>query len=177
MKTLTLYHGTNNYFDEFSTDFLSTADSIDQYGSGFYFYSVPSKTSLHGDLRITAKVEVNKIIDVVKYKKVSMKVIESLLLASPNFDFIIENFGETSYYGLSSVLRQAIKSYKNYDVIECLNAIGNDFYDKKDTHILLSKYAELTGYNAIHVKHRDIYVILTKKQITIESCVDINEEE
>jgi len=176
MKTLTLYHGTNDIFDEFSNDFLSGDDSIDQYGSGFYFYTTPAKTALHGYIRVTATVTINKTINVSKFKRVPLDVVESLICVAPDMESVLENFGDINQLGFDKVLKIAVKSYRDLDVIDCLNSIGNDFFHKKDTHILLSKYAKLTGYDALYVKERNIYVILTKKQISITNVISIDEE-
>lgn len=169
MKKLELYHGTNNDFEEFGNDFLSTSDSIDQYGSGFYFYDTPSKTCLHGDIRVVASVEINKLLTykTINKKRIPVKIIERLLLAAPGFNEKLENFGEVDFEGFNKVFKEAVSSYKNIDILECLNCIGNDFYEGDETYILLSKYAELTGYNALYVEERDIYVVFTKKQIEI----------
>ena len=55
-----LYHGTNTLFDEFSNEYLCMETAIDQYGSGFYFYSDKSKTAMHGGLRVYADVTIKK---------------------------------------------------------------------------------------------------------------------
>jgi len=64
MKNKILYHGTNAVFSEFSNDYLSTEDSIDQYGSGFYFYDIPSKAALHGGWILECDVTINKLVKI-----------------------------------------------------------------------------------------------------------------
>jgi len=176
-KPITLYHGTNEMFEEFSNNFLSTDKSIDQYGSGFYFYSMASKTVLHGYLRVTAKVTINKAISHASNKKLTRDQIETLLLTSPSFDDRILNFGDTEYEGMDKVLKSAVKTYSTLSILDCLNCIGNDFFESGDTHLLLSKFVKLTGIDCITDLSRDIYVILTKKQIEIISCNNADDED
>lgn len=178
MKVKTLYHGTNTWFEEFSNDFLGTENSIDQYGSGFYFYEMASKTTLHGDLRVTAKVEINKSMEYSQViDPIDSDFVESLILESPDLEYKLENWGDLEYEGFDNVLETAINGYTGYtDYISLLNVIGNDFFDGKDTHILLKKFVKMTGIDCFTDSKRGIYVILTKRQIEIQSVTHEEED-
>lgn len=167
-----LYHGTNTEFEEFSNEFLSSENSIDQYGSGFYFYSDKSKTALHGSLRVYADVTIKKSVEHTTKIKLTRKNIEAMILACPNLEYCLENYGEIDYEGFDKVLKRAVDSYMGLHFLDCLNCLGNDFFPGKDCHILLSKFAEIKGIDCITDKSRYIYVILTKKQITIKKVVN-----
>lgn len=157
-------------FDEFDQTLIGGKEAIDQYGSGIYFFNTPDRTIRHGNIRITAVVEIGKTIDVNKVyrRRLSRETVERLILASPDFDDKIRNCGDVDYYGVTKVLYEIIPNYRDLDYVSMLNTIGNDFYSPEDTYILLKRFAELTGYNCIVNKELGIYNILTVDQITIK---------
>lgn len=166
--TKTLYHGTDSFFEEFSTDFISGKCSIDQYGSGFYFFDTPLKTMRYGNTIVECAVEVSKILEFNKSRRRFNPIqVESLLLSCPYLPEKLDNVNDVDFYGFDSVLREAIKLYSGNDFVHGLNCIGNDFFDPKDTHILLSRFVEITGFDCIRDKELGIYNILTKKQINV----------
>jgi hypothetical protein len=167
-KRKILYHGSNASFDEFSTDYLSMKDSIDQYGSGFYFFDKKSKTPLYGEICYTVEAEIQKILYTHKKFYLYYDDVEFLLLAAPDLDDRLNNFGDVDYYGFDKVLADAIHAYAGQDAITILNTIGNDFYSPEDTHLLLKKFIEITGYDCVVNKERGIWVILSKQQLTIK---------
>ena len=165
-----LYHGTNFHFDEFDESKLCSDCSIDQYGSGFYFFDSPAPTIRYGNIIVECSVEICKIVEVndpTYLSSISKMNIERLLLASPSLDDRLNNIDDVEYTGFDNVLKQAIALYSTKDVLHTLNCIGNDFYEKEDTYILLKKFAEITGYNCVRDSKSGIWNILTKKQITI----------
>ena len=172
-----LYHGTDAWFDKFSDEFLSSSDSIDQYGSGFYFYGNKSKTTLHGNHCIKCKVKINKSIEHNTMRKISKSIIERLIIVSPTLDSTLDNFGDIENDGFEKVLRIAVESYKHLDMLSCLNSIGNDFFPGKSVASLLRKFALITGIDCITDKERDIYVILTASQIRILEHFNLQEDE
>jgi len=177
MKNKILYHGTNAVFSEFSNDYLNTEDSIDQYGSGFYFYDNPSNATLHGGWILECDVTINKSIKIQSMsikRTVSRDIIQSLICASPYLEDTLENFGDISYLGFDKVFKQTVDQYWKHqgDQIDLLNCIGNDFFQPKDTHLLLSKWVKLGGFDTVYVKERNIYIILTKQQIHIKNVIN-----
>ena len=171
-----LYHGTNTLFTEFGNDYLCTEKSIDQYGSGFYFYSNPSKTVLHGSLRIYANVDINNCIEWDTKYILNRDIVTGLILCSPNIDNRLLDHGDIEWEGFDNVLEKAIDCYCGIDFLDCLNTIGNDFFNGDETYILLNKFIELTGIDCITDTKRDIYVVLSKKQIDIEMIEDYETE-
>jgi hypothetical protein len=166
--TKILFHGTNTLFDEFSTDYISGKCSIDQYGSGFYFFDTPAKTMRYGNIIMECAVEVNKILEFNKSRRrFTVSQIKSLLLSCPYLSEKLENVNDIDFYGFDSVLNEAIHLYAGNDYVHGLNCIGNDFFESTDTHILLSKFVEITGFDCIRDKELGIYNILTKKQINV----------
>ena len=164
-----LYHGTNVTFENFDNKFIGTSSSIDQYGSGFYFFDNPDDTRGYGDITVTVDAEINKPILWENRKKhlLTRPLVKKLISVCPDLKDKLSNFGDIEWEGYNSVLKTAIDSYVDMNVIDGLNAIGNDFFDFEDTHILLSKFVKETGYNAIIDTTTGIYVILTVNQIKI----------
>ena len=167
----TLYHGTKFYFEEFDSSKLCSDCSIDQYGSGFYFFDTPAPTMRYGDIIVECQVEVTRILDVdpdsKSIRKITWNDIERLILACPYLEEKLNNVDDVEYIGFSNVLKQAVNLYSTKDVLHTLNCIGNDFFNKDDTHILLSKFAEITGIDCIRNEKFGIWNILTKTQINI----------
>lgn len=167
-----LYHGTDSLFEDFSNEFLCTKDSLDQYGSGFYFYDTPGKTVLHGSMRVTVEVEICKSIEHTDRWCSTADDIESLILKAPDLENRLSDFGDIDWEGFDEVLSMTINSYTGRDFYtNTLNTLGNDFFDPEDTHILLNAFVKMTGINCITDSERGIYVILDKSYINIISTI------
>jgi hypothetical protein len=166
-----LFHGTNSHFDKFDPLYLNTENSIDQYGSGFYFYDCIAPTIRHGGNVVFAKCHIEKILDIDEsYKhKLSRDQIEILILQSPELDLCLTNFGDVEFESYDKVLNRAIDLYLNMDIVHTLNIIGNDFFKNKNVHILLKKFIELTGFNCFQKKFIEysIWVFLDANDIEI----------
>lgn len=170
-----LYHGTNAVFDEFRNEFVSTKNSIDQYGSGFYFYSVKSKTVLHGDLRVYADVDIKNPMEYDNDFELGYDDIHSLLYLSLDLEERLWDFGDIDYDGFDNVLDSAVNAYCDYQFLDMLNAMGNDFFDGYEA-ILLEGFKKLTGVDCITDTERDIYVVLDKSQINITKVIHEQED-
>lgn len=171
-ETVNLYHGTNADFEEFENDYICTEDSVDQYGSGFYFYDEEnsSKTVLHGDIQVKVKALIKNSIDFESDElELTKNQIYSLICASPDLENRLWNFGDIDFEGFDNVLESAINTHIGIHWLDSLNMIGNDFFDGKDTHILLSWFAKETGFNCITDKKRGIHVMLKKSDFQIVS--------
>lgn len=166
-----LFHGTNSHFNKFDPLYLNTENSIDQYGSGFYFYDSIAPTIRHGDNVIFANCYIKKILDINKsYKyKLTRDQIETLILQSSELDLCLTNFGDVEFESYDKVLNQAIDLYLDIDIIHTLNVIGNDFFKDRNISILLKKFIEITGFNCFQKKFTEysIWVFLDANDIEI----------
>ena len=169
MKNITLYHGTDVLFDEFDNKFISGKCSIDQYGSGFYFFDNPAKTVRYGNIIVECNVSLMKVLDFHKQprKGITRMDVERMILAAPDLEEKLNNVNDVEYYGFDKVLREAIGLYSTGDVVHTLNCIGTDFFAPEETHILLDKFTELTGYNCVCDKELGIYNVFTKRHIRV----------
>lgn len=170
MNFVNLYHGTDQDFEEFENSVLSSENSIDQYGSGFYFYNEEnsSKTSLHGGIQIRVRAWLE---NPIKHDDNSLKLtkdqIHSLLCASPDLDYKLENFGEVDFDGFDKVLDIAVLTYYENHWLDTLNMIGNDFFEPESTYLLLKEFFKQTGHNCITDEKRGIIVMLRKSDFEI----------
>ena len=167
-----LYHGTDKDFEKFDKNLLGGSDAIDQYGSGFYFYSVKSKTAMHGSLRLYCNVDINKAIAHDDQLELSFDQIHSLLCACPDLEDKLSNFGDIDYDGFDEVLTMAANQYCDMPFLDSVNMIGNDFFNNNDVHLLLTAFVKETGIDCITDLSRDIYVILTAQQIDITKSIN-----
>lgn len=166
----TLFHGTNGDFVEFSNDFLSTDNSNDQYGSGFYFFDEDNINSCphYGNNIIEVDATINKSIEYDSNYKMPPKVIAKLIKSSPFLKDSLENFGDIKYEGIKNVFIKAVNTYtQSGNFLDILNMIGNDFYSPKTTFYLLAEFTELTGIDCITDLKYGIHVILNKSQIKV----------
>lgn len=172
----TLYHGSNNYFEEFSNAVLSGKDSLDQYGSGFYFYDEVSRTSLHGGIVYTVRADITNPIEWDTQEELSSDVVWGLICAAPDLEGRLAGHGDVEYEGFDEVLERAVACYEGISPLEALNMIGNDFYDAEDIWRLLNKFVKLTGSNCVTCKERNIYVMLRKVDFEITGIRELEEE-
>lgn len=175
-----VYHGSNVYFEDFSNDYICTENSIDQYGSGFYFYDTPDRTSRHGDLIMVTEITVRKALEINSTNKFyfNFHQIEELILKSPDVDNCLENFGDIKYESYDHVLSRAAETYVYQDIVVSLNCIGNDFFrSSKSTHLLLKSFIEMTGFNCIYSKEFGIYVMLNKDDTRIIEITSLEDLE
>ena len=171
-----LYHGTNSLFDEFDNRYLCTNDSIDQYGSGFYFYDSPAPTVKYGNLCVIVNTEDLKTIEYDSQIELDEDTVFRMIVESPEFEFRLEDHGDIEYEGFNNVLNQTVKRYKG-NFLDQLNAIGNDFYSPENTYILLRKFKKLTGINCITDKKYRIYVMMDNRDIEILKVITLEEME
>ena len=169
MDFIYLYHGTDSDFDEFSNDYLCTEKSIDQYGSGFYFYNENhnSETIKYGGIQVKVRAWIDNSIEWDAVSFLTENQLYSLICKAPNLEYKLSDWGEIEFEGFDNVLQKAINAYKNIPFLECLNAIGNAFYDSEDTYILLSEFVKETGFNCITDLKHGIYVMLRKTDFEI----------
>jgi len=174
-----LYHGTNVIFDKFDPEFLNIEKSIDQYGSGFYFYDSIAPTIRHGDNVIFANCHIKKMLNIDKvYKyKLTRNQIETLIIQSPILDDCLTNFGDIERENFNKILNRTVNTYQDMDMLYTLNVIGNDFFQGKYASILLKKFIKLTGFNCFQKKFTNIsiFVMLDADDIEIEKIVPFNE--
>ncbi len=166
-----LYHGTDKSFFKFDKTLMGGSDAIDQYGSGFYFYSCKSKTAMHGGLRLYCNVDITKALPHDDDFELSFDQIHSLICNCPDLDDRLWNFGDIDYEGFDEVLENAVHQYCDMQFLDCLNMLGNDFFPE-NVHILLSAFVKETGIDCITDLSRDIYVILTSQQIDITKSIN-----
>lgn len=124
-----LYHGSPNKFLHFSYDYIGGDKSVDQEGPGFYLttsyedakrYSSPDG----GIARVSAKLR-----RTVPLKgRPKLELIQDLILAAPNLDDTLTNWGETR----SEALRAAWTSIVEYNngPHDAYQIVWVDFYHK-----------------------------------------------
>ena len=174
-----LYHGTNAIFDKFDPAFLNIEKSVDQYGSGFYFYDSIAPTIRFGDNVVFADCHIKKILDINKSHKYKLTrdQVETLIIQSPILDDCLTNFGDIENESFDKILNCAVNTYQDMDMLYTLNVIGNDFFRGKYTSILLKKFIELTGINCFQKKFIDlsIFVMLDANDIEIVKTVPFSQ--
>ena len=164
-----LYHGTDHDFNEFSNEYLSTNDSIDQYGSGFYFYGKKMKhrTFYHGSIQMKVKAWIEKSIEHDSELKYTEDQIYSYICSCEDLENRLWDFGDIETDGFDKVLDYAVSLYMEDHWLDCLNKIGNDFFPGSSVKLLLNKFVKETGINCITDSERDIFVILRKSDLEI----------
>lgn len=171
-----LYHGTNSIFSKFNPKFLDSDGSNNQYGSGYYFYDNIEYAYNYGNNIIIVNCDIKNILnfDSNDYK-LNFNQVKKLILKSPELNNCLENYGDINNESFSKILNRTINLYHNIDnIIHLLNIVGNDFFKKENTHILLKEFIKITKFNCIEKKFENnfsIYVMLNEEDINITKII------
>jgi len=155
------YHGTDADFHTY--DYAHVGKGNDSYGAGFYFTNRPDVASMYANIkdkpdspnvhRVHLRVE--KPIypeDETPFKR---EHIQKLIMAAPDHEESLGNFGDVGYSGYRRVLNDAVDSYAELGKFHAMNALGNDFYHGHAGK-LIDNIKKITKHDAVIVQHPDI---------------------
>ena len=158
-KPMSFYHGTNSDFHTY--DYAHVGKGNDVYGSGFYFTNKPEVASMYATMdsnegsnihKVHLKVE--KPIDPDDEKPFRRDHIQKLIMAAPNHEDSLMNFGDVKYHGYRNVLNDATDSYAELSKMDAMNALNNDFY-REHEGTFLENLKKITKHDAVIVKNHD----------------------
>jgi GNAT superfamily N-acetyltransferase len=137
-RPLRVYHGTGADIKEFSYEF--TGQGNDQLGSGFYFtnnkdtasgYATSRNQSDAGNVMpvyLAIKKPIYFTNDKASAPDLTTALVRRIIMASPELDDALTNFGDVDSEGKNAVINQAVSLYGNADIMYQLFTLANDFY-------------------------------------------------
>lgn len=176
---LRVYHGTGADIEEFKYEF--TNRGRDQFGSGFYFTDDPTAASGYAHERtisdepkpggeqanvLPVYLAIRKPIHVQDGEAVEPPLtsaqIRKIVLAAPDLDNSLTNFGDVEYEGKAAVLNLVVSTCSDGDLLYQLTTLANDFYPK-DVEKFNRVVNKVTGYDGYMAN--GIYVAWFPNQI------------
>jgi len=193
------YHGSASEFDKFDLSFSRTGNGNEQYGAGIYLTSDKEEAGRYaGKNGYIYAIQVAGTIHIVEVpasyqeedtinEPLSPETIRNIINDSPDKEEVLWNFGDVDYEGVENVLDIAVDSYTGFDILPCINMIGNDFYDKKNDLFLKSvqKHTKIDGFKIKkdeNIEHLvifspdDISIVKREYSNNIESLIHSSEE-
>jgi hypothetical protein len=171
IKPTIFYHGTTHAFSSFSLD--NVGAGIDQYGSGIYFtscsedagnYTVPRESQPHEGggnivpviIKMKSPIIINRsgdsALENISAPAMRKNKIKRIILAAPNVEKGLENWGEVGYEKLSIIIDRAADAYVGADnLLDQINLLSNDFYAGNES-VLLGRLYEITGYDGVMIQ-------------------------
>ena len=156
---MTFYHGTNSDFHTY--DYAHVGKGTDAYGSGFYFTNKPEIANMYSTMNSTEGSNVHKVhLKVEKpiypedEKPFKRDHIQKLIMAAPNHEESLMNYGDVSYHGYRRVLNDATDTYTDLGKMSALHALSNDFYSGHEG-TFLENLKKITKHDAVIVKNHD----------------------
>jgi hypothetical protein len=170
-KPLVVYHGTKNSFDTFSLNFRRDDQGNDQFGPGYYSSTSATGADAYangeGANIMPLYVSLQNPID-LDTPAFSRSVVERLMRASPDFDEVIQNFGDVGYLGEAKVVRSAVDGFTNYEnALQQLSVLQRDFWPG-DPEAFLRSAKKITGRDGVVVDNGgagNFYIAWTPEQI------------
>ncbi|VVC05557.1 Uncharacterised protein [uncultured archaeon] len=154
---LVVYHGTSSDISQFKYEF--TNKGFDSIGSGFYFTPNLDGASNYAEKHdegqpnvLPCYLSIQKPIHIQNRQAIEHDLNENqirrILLAAPNLDERLNDFGDVSYEGKENVLKSAIQTYARVDLLAQLFQLANDFYGDAIREFNTAVY-KATGYDGI----------------------------
>lgn len=178
---MTWYHGATTVFETFDPAFIGSGH--DELGSGFYFtdrYETAVGYASRGDAeKVVLVVELDLKSPLPVEGGFTRHQIEQLLRRSPNFQEMLENFGDAAFEGEAKVVRLAIDAYASTidaDALTGLNSLSNDFY-RGDEALFLRNVHDIAGYDGlVRKKGVEMHAVAwLPEQIKIVKSIDLSE--
>jgi predicted nucleotidyltransferase/8-oxo-dGTP pyrophosphatase MutT (NUDIX family) len=159
------YHGSGTDIKEFSYEFTGVGN--DEIGSGFYFTTDRNEARGYTTRRREdepkpggedaptiheVELDIRNPLDADATGPIPPGKIRRLLMASPEFEDALANWGDVSFEGRGKVIGEAVKAYAQLSrgdaTIRALWAIANDFY-RGHTKAFNDAVTKILGYDGI----------------------------
>lgn len=168
-QPLVVYHGTENVFDEFKSEFMGKTGTA--LGQGFYFTSNQDEAAGFGNIVKAFYLNIRKPLSLdgltIKPKEV-MKLLDEIdrkqCEADPEFGYgILSDFGDIDYEGRNNVLRTATQMLLNED--NDVELVGGLINASGDYDLVVNVLRNTLGFDGIICKERGVYVVHHSNQV------------
>ena len=166
---LVVYHGTENVFDEFKSEFMGKTGTA--LGQGFYFTSNEDDAAGFGNIVKAFYLNIRKPLSL---DELTMKPKEIMLLldkidkkqceADPEFGYgILSDFGDIDYEGRNNVLRSATQMLLNEE--NDVELVGGLINASGDYDLVVNVLRNILGFDGVICKERGVYVVHHSNQV------------
>lgn len=166
---LIVYHGTENEFDEFKSEFMGQTGTA--LGQGFYFTSNKDDAAGFGNIVKAFYLNIRKPLSLDKLTlntKQIMKLIDVIdrtqCEKDPEFGYgILSDFGDVDYEGRDKVLRNATQMLLDED--NDVELVGGLINASGDYDLVVDVLRKTIGFDGVICKERGVYVAHHPNQI------------
>ena len=176
---LVVYHGTENEFSEFKSEFMGKTGTA--LGHGFYFTSNKDDAGAFGNIIKAFYLNIKKPLNSERLT-MSMQNITKLVDTidrtqsekDPDFGYgILSDYGDVDYEGRNNVLRIAVKSLMGND--SDVELVGDLINSTGDYDLVVTVLRNVLGYDGIINMERGVYVVHHPNQVKEISNVNFSD--
>jgi hypothetical protein len=175
---LIVYHGTENEFDEFKSEYMGQTGTA--LGQGFYFTSNEDEAAGFGNIVKTFYLNIRKPLSLDKLTLKSnqiMKLVDAIDKAQcekdPEFGYgILSDFGDVDYEGRNTVLRDATQSL--LDEENDVELVGGLINMSGDYDLVVNVLRKVLGFDGVICRERGVYVVHHSNQVKRIDNINFN---
>lgn len=177
---LIVYHGTENEFDEFKSEYMGKTGTA--LGQGFYFTSNKDDAAGFGNIVKAFYLNIRKPLSLDSLTLTAnqiMKLVDAIDKAQcekdPEFGYgILSDFGDVDYEGRTKVLRNATQMLSGEE--NDVELIGGLINASGDYDLVVNVLRKVLGFDGVICKERGVYVVHHSNQVKLIGNTNFNRE-
>lgn len=166
---LVVYHGTENDFDEFKSEFMGQTGTA--LGQGFYFTSNKDEASGFGNIVKAFYLNIRKPLSLDELTLTPneiLNLIDAIDKAQcekdPEFGYgILSDFGDVDYEGRNKVLMTAMRMLLDED--NDVELVGGLINTSGDYDLVVNVLRNVLGFDGVICRERGVYVAHHSNQV------------
>jgi hypothetical protein len=177
---LIVYHGTENEFDEFKSEYMGKTGTA--LGQGFYFTSNKDDAAGFGNIVKAFYLNIRKPLSLDKLTlntKEIMKLIDVIdrtqCEKDPEFGYgILSDFGDVDYEGRDKVLRNATQMLSGEE--NDVELVGGLINASGDYDLVVNVLRKVLGFDGVICRERGVYVVHHSNQVKRIDNINFNND-
>lgn len=166
---LIVYHGTENEFNEFKSEYMGQTGTA--LGQGFYFTSNEDEAGGFGSIVKAYYLNIRKPLSLDKLTLNSnqiMKLVDAIDKAQcekdPDFGYgILSDFGDVDYEGRNAVLRNTTQMLLGEE--NDVELVGGLINVSGDYDLVVNVLRKVLGFDGVICRERGVYVVHHSNQV------------
>ena len=177
---LVVYHGTENEFNEFKSEYMGQTGTA--LGQGFYFTSNEDEAGGFGSIVKAFYLNIRKPLSLDKLTLKSnqiMKLVDAIDKAQcekdPEFGYgILSDFGDVDYEGRDKVLRNATQMLSSEE--NDVELVGGLINASGDYDLVVNVLRKVLGFDGVICRERGVYVVHHSNQVKRIDNINFNND-
>lgn len=177
---LVVYHGTENEFNEFKSEYMGQTGTA--LGQGFYFTSNEDEAGGFGSIVKAFYLNIRKPLSLDKLTLKSnqiMKLVDAIDKAQcekdPEFGYgILSDFGDVDYEGRNTVLRNATQMLLGEE--NDVELVGGLINASGDYDLVVNVLRKVLGFDGVICRERGVYVVHHSNQVKRIDNINFNND-